>query len=435
MIRPAALVPLALLAVPGAAAADDYSLHVLGNVQTSWTDNLFSAPDGATKETDLSTQLRPGTLLSYETPRTIFQLSYDLEASLYAEHTEAWSLNHLASIHGFFLTSPRTETQASASYAQGDMNSLLARPTTMQPPQQQLVGNGTNTFRSFEAGQSFAFGVTRELRLTQGARGRLFSSSDGSGNASGGSEIGLNGGVDRGWSRSALAVQVNGAFVTLDHGADSTHSVNASLIASFRRDLSQRWTALLDGGVAGVFPTGDENIFVQPTIGTNIGYTPRWGQAGLQLRRAMAPNLYTSENTITDSVNLNASLPLPWLTEDVNRPKLTTQGSIGVSRTRQIRDGGVTSATDIASADLSLQYNPRAGLGFALRAQHLRQIAEQMTTPSTDYDRTTVMLSMTYRFPDRLAAELPIRDSLRVDRSGNTPVGEEVAPQQAPGAP
>jgi hypothetical protein len=88
-------------------------------------------------------------------------------------------------------------------------------------------------------------------------------------------------------------------------------------------------------------------------------------------------------------------------------------------------------------ADLAIQYNPRPGLGFAVRAQHLRQVIDPDATMVTgvDYDRTTVMASVTWRFPDRLAADIPVRDSLRVDRSNNTPVGEETAPATAPVAP
>jgi hypothetical protein len=44
------------------------------------------------------------------------------------------------------------------------------------------------------------------------------------------------------------------------------------------------------------------------------------------------------------------------------------------------------------------------------------------------------MITATGRFPDRLAAEIPVRSSMRVDRSNNTPVGEEqAAPAAAPG--
>ena len=54
--------------------------------------------------------------------------------------------------------------------------------------------------------------------------------------------------------------------------------------------------------------------------------------------------------------------------------------------------------------------------------------AEAVMDNVSSYDRTTFMVTVTGRFPDRLAAEMPLRSSLRVDRSNNTPVGEEVAP-------
>lgn len=434
MRRPALLL-LGVLAVPRAAHADDYSLHVLGNLQTSWTDNLLATEDD--RESDLYTQLRPGALLSYETPRAIYEAAYNLEASLYARNDDAYSISHLATLRGFFLTSPRTELQTSAAFATGDVRTLTLQAAPTIPGEAGMInGNSASAFWSLDAGQGLLFNATRALRLSQGARVRRFSTADATGADSGGSELGLSVGLDRGWSRSALGFGLTASYVTLEQAATTTDSINSNLLVSFRRDFSPRWTALVDSGVAAVMPF-DDQVFVQPTVGANLGYTPNWGQANLALRRAMAPNLYLAQNTITDSVNLNASLPLPWLSPDPNRPRLTTQGSIGVSRTQQIVDGALTAGADVASIDLAVQYNPRPGLTLMARGQYLRQVAEDVmiverATPTFAYDRTTISLSLTFRFPDRLAAEVPIRDSLRVDRGGNTPVGDEVAPSVAP---
>ena len=440
MRRPAtAALLLGVIAVPRAARADDYSIHVLGHVQTSWTDNLFSAPEDAEPMADFYTQIRPGLLLSYETPRAIYEASYGLEGSLYTENDDAWALGHLASLRGFFVTSPRSELNASATFSTGTIATLQTRaePTPQAPGPQSASGD--NTYWSLEAGEGLSYSLSRDVRLSQGLRARRFSTTDGD-NQSGGSELGLNVGADRGWKHSAVAIGLAGAYVMLDPtGATETgDSLNTSAVVSYRRDFSPRWTALIDGGVAAVIPLGDADLFVQPTVGTNIGYAPNWGAAGLQIRRSMAPNLQLGQNTVTDSAMLNASLPLPWLTNDPNQPKLTTASSIGISRTQQVNNGDLVSATDVANIDLSVQYQPRLGLGFAVRGQHLRQIAEDTGPPppgatvATSYHRTTVIISATWRFPDRTAATVPLRDSLRVDRSDNTPVGEEVAPSVAP---
>ena len=87
------------------------------------------------------------------------------------------------------------------------------------------------------------------------------------------------------------------------------------------------------------------------------------------------------------------------------------------------------------NADVALTYAPRGDVTLTARAQHLRQLpGEQsgMGGVSLEYDRTTFVVSVAWRFPERLAAEIPMRDSLRVDRSDNTPVGDEVAPSTAP---
>lgn len=436
----------AAAAAPRAARADGYSIHVLGHLQTAWTDNLLSAPDDddpATNapEADFYTQISPGALVTYETPRTIHEVTADLDANLYARNDEAYSLQGRGGWRGFFLTSPNSELSTSASVAGGQTATMSTTiPASMGTGTVQP--GGSNTYWSVEGAQNLSWTATRDLRVSQGLRLRRFETEDDdSGLASGGSELGLSGGLDRGWVYSAVAIQASSSYVTLTATGmeETTDTINSNAVVSYRRDFGPRWNAVLDGGAAAVVPLQEGETVVQPTVGAMVSYAPNWGQAGLQLRRSLAPNFALGQNTITDSATINASLPTPWLTNDPNLPKLIISGSGGFTRTQTIDStaGTLEAGFDVVHADLALQYQPRAGLGFALRGQHLRQMASDevvsaMTT--LDYDRTTVIVSMTYRFPDRVAATIPLRDSLRVDRSDNTPVGEESAPAVAPGA-
>jgi hypothetical protein len=441
-------VALALASMP--AHAGGYSVHVLAQAQAAWTDNLFSVPEerdpGSTlppHEADLYYQLRPGVLVTYETPRTVHHLSYDIEANLYTEHTEAWSLQHIAGWRGFFLTSPKSEMGASAQFSTGELNALSTR-TAASDGTVPVIPAGGSSFVAIDLGQNLNYAATRDVRLTQGLRARRFTTTDALETESDGIEIGGNLGADRAWQYSAASIQVSSSFVTLERVAamapiESNDQVNVGSIVSWRRDFGPRWSALLDAGVTSIIPLDEgDQLVIQPTIGGQVGYFPNWGSAGLAIRRAVAPNLYLAQNTITDSAVANAWLPLPWLTDDPHRPKLSVQGTFGASRTRLIdtSTGDIESGFDVYAGDVAVNYVPRDGVTVALRLQHLRQVADESADMEVlGYVRNTIMLSVAGRFPDRLAAEVPTRASLRVDRSNVTPVGEEVAPAQAPGAP
>lgn len=433
------LVPAAVGALAATARADGYSLHVVGQLQAAWTDNLFSQPEGPSRDADFYYLIRPGAMLAYETPRTIHQVSLDLEANLYQEHDNAYNVQYMVGWRGFFLISPRTEAGASATFSQGALSAL-----TMQGEASDGAvdsgsvsgGDSEATYRSLDAAENLSFTPSREVRLTQGARARSFSTETGAGNATSGVELGVSGGADRGWKYTAVALQLATSFVGLERnmGDDpTTDSVHSSALLSWRRDFGPRWSSLADAGVTAIIPLdeGDE-LVVQPTVGGGVSYAPNWGTAGLQIRRSVAPNLYLAQNTINDSVIANAWLPLPWLTEDPLLPRLTVQGTVGAQRSQLIdtTDGSTESGFDLVGVDLAVNYVPRDGLVITARAQHLRQTADEDAEMDNvnSYDRTTIMVTLTGRFPDRLAAEVPLRSSLRVDRSNNTPVGEEVAP-------
>jgi cobyrinic acid a,c-diamide synthase len=114
------------------------------------------------------------------------------------------------------------------------------------------------------------------------------------------------------------------------------------------------------------------------------------------------------------------------------------QGTLGAQRTRLIdtSTGDIESGFDVFAGDVAVNYVPMDGVTMSLRVQHLRQIADESADMEVlGYVRNTVMISIAGRFPERLAAEVPMRASLRVDRSNDTPVGEEAAPAQAPAGP
>jgi hypothetical protein len=449
-----ALVVMAVCA-PAAAHADEWSLHLLGNGTAAWTDNVFSAPDepivvdpptpdaAPGREADFYYQVRPGALFSYETPRMVHELGYDLEANFYQDHGDAGSLTHRAAWRGFFLTSPNTEVNAGASYSMGDINSLVSRDQASQMQQGGRPG-GNVEFVQADLTQHFSYQVSRPLRLTQGALGRRFETKDDFNTESTGMELGGSLGIDRAWRDDSLGLVVSSTFVQLERRTPEAvpdadpevydvvgdDSMNMQGILSWRRDLGRHWSSLLDGGVTAIVPLDDgDELVLQPTVGGQLAYFPNWGSASLQVRRSVAPNLYLAQNTITDSAIASAWLPLPWLTSDPALPRLTIQGSAGASRTQLIDlgTGDIESGLTVLSGDVAIAYTPMSSVAFSIRYQHIRQNADDMQLMQTnfDYTRNTVMITAYARWPDRLAGEIPQRESLRVDRSDTTPVGEE----------
>jgi hypothetical protein len=174
---------------------------------------------------------------------------------------------------------------------------------------------------------------------------------------------------------------------------------------------------------------------LEPTIGAQIGYYPNWGSAGLSVRRSVTPNLYIAANTISDTVVVNASLPLPWLPRDVDRqPRFVLAASAGYAFTSVIdpESGDHLSGFQAGLADVSLAYAIKPRVNVALRYQYQHQVADAGATvlDVRSFDRNTVLLTFSGRWPDRLAGEVPMRTTLRVDRSNVTPVSGTPAPER-----
>ncbi|MCA9676700.1 MAG: hypothetical protein H6708_32165 [Kofleriaceae bacterium] len=429
-------------AAPTRARADSTSLHVLGDLETGWTDNIFSAPSDTTvgapaREGDAYAQLRPGLLFTWERPRMIQQLEAAIEGTGYASHTEAWTLSYHGAWRAFFLVSPRSEASTTATASAGTLNTFTTT-TTADNGQVAVLPSATNDFTSVDVAEHFSYQVTRPLRVTQSLTGRLFDTSDDTlMTSTAGREVGGSLGLDRAWRYDAVGLNVATSYVSLSRvnmgvaDETSTDQMNAQLTLSWRRDLSRRWTSVVDGGVTSIVPLdAADEVVVQPTVGVQLGYFPNWGNAGLQLRRSVAPNLYIAQNTITDQAGVNAWLPLPWLADDPNLPKLSAQGTAGFARTRLIDavTGTAVSSFDVATADAAVNYLMNPSAVFTLRYQFIVQNGDETAlTQVFDYTRHSIILSFHGRWPSRLAAEMPVRATLRVDRSNVTSVGDEAA--------
>src|SRR5262249_11938100 len=99
-LRPSLTFAMVTWAAPAAADTSSLPATVIGNVAA--TDNVF-ATSRADAQADVFTQIRPGTLISYDAPRMIHEILAEAEILEYALHSDKPSITFRAGWKGFFL--------------------------------------------------------------------------------------------------------------------------------------------------------------------------------------------------------------------------------------------------------------------------------------------------------------------------------------------
>jgi hypothetical protein len=179
-----------------------------------------------------------------------------------------------------------------------------------------------------------------------------------------------------------------------------------------------------------------------PIFGALVAYTDVWGHATMSVGRAVAPNFFIAENTLTDSAIVQAAIPLDWFdaTPRAHDPKLSLVGSVGIERTELIDpvSANTVGRFDIARADVGFAWTPVPGQTYGIRYELLIQdgdAAAAMIEPS--FTRNTLFFTFALRYPDDVTPRMPrTGDSYRSDRTDTAPVGTEpVVPDPVDPAP
>lgn len=418
------------------ALADGYSFHLIANVRAGWTDNLQSAESETSappREADAYTQIAPGVLATWEKPRIIQEYFYEAEANLYVEHSEAWSLNHRAGWRAFWLLSPLSELTTTVSGATGTLNTFTTTGTS-QAGTIEYLPTQRSQFTSVEVRELYTRQLSRALRLSQTGEGRVFHTSSDLADSTGYS-IGQGLGIERAWNFNAIGLNATAAYAVMGAGEPMPdHTLITGATLAWRRDLSDEWSSLVDVGYTAIVPVDEADVFSGgPTAGASVGYYPEWGSAGLSLRRTIAPNLFLEANTITDLAVINAWLPLPWFRQDPEIPRLTFGASAGAGRSAIVdattgeSQGGLSSELLDVGFSFAIAEQLHVGARYQFVAQQVDDAV--MLENVRPYERHTALVTFYGRWPSRVAAEVPMRATLRVDRRNVTPVGEEVNPQ------
>ena len=447
-----AVIPIGVLAVAAPARAGDSSWTGTATGDVAATDNTFGT-DRAQAEGDLFTQVRPGVLYAYSSPRAIQDLAAQLEVLEYAIHSDNPSVTVMGSWQGFFLPGPRSDFSVSVDGGTGQLNAITARTS----PDQTTVGvtpSGAKPIdiRDGNASESFSWMSTKESRLIEGGFAHYTWTDDPNIMATTSSaEVGASLGFERDFRKDSLSLEAGASLLRLEYLAPVgsmppsrlDRQLNPRAMLTWRHDFDEHWSFDANAGAVYVNPIWHdphhvadttEAAGVFPVFGGILAYTQLWGRATVTAQRTVAPNLLIAQNTVDDSVLAQLAMPLPWLDDNVHlrNPKLVGLASLGAERT-QLLDP-VTSSLEgefwAGRLDAGVSYTPRPGQTWGLRyelvLQHASTVANMIVPAAPSFYRNTVYFTFALQYPDHVVPHVPRRsDSVRADRQDLSPVGSE----------
>ena len=433
----------AIALVPTIAGADDTSLHAILDGDVAATDNVFSAPGsglpGEPREADVYVQVRPGLLFAYSTPRMIQDLSAQLEVLEYVRNYGTPTVTARAKWDTFFQVTPLTEIGTLVGASTGRANALTEHTT----PDQTMVGvlpSGAIDVDEVDASEHHArdWRSSPQLRVNENGGFGYTYTNDQMGDTTSALLASASASLERTWPGWSVGVEVGATYLDFDRTAvvivdptlpntDREFDPHVYLIG--RHDFNRNWTANVTAGAVEVIPTdADRPMQTFPVASVVVGYSDFWGFAAATVARAVTPNMFVADNTVTDSVTANVSLPLPWLRGVGMTPTLLAAGAIGVNRTQLVdaTTGDLTSSFDVFRLDLGVTYAYKPGVTFGLRYDFLDQSADAAAAAiAPGFTRNTLFFDFAYRWPPEVLL-VPRRTGMRADGKDVQPVGDEL---------
>ncbi|HEX5058231.1 MAG TPA: hypothetical protein VFV99_02670 [Kofleriaceae bacterium] len=345
----------------------------------------------------------------------------------------------------FFLPTPRTEASLAADASYGQINALSASIVSNENPLQVMPTGNTNT-ANVAASEGASWVATEFVSLFQRGFAR-YTTTDNNDPMTDVSTRSFEGGAGIGFERrmryDSFSLEAGASYVYFKKndpffrqmGPRLDEQVNPRMVGVWAHDFNKKWSAALNGGAVYVYPTfnltGDTKPALFPTYGLTGAYTDVWGRAQVFAGRVVTPNLFIAENTVADSLNAAAAMPLTFLDKDSRKraPKVVGIGSAGVERTQLIdpTNGELTGSFLVARVDAAVAWQPRSGQTLGMRAELTYQDGDtigEMVVPS--YHRFTFYFTYALRWPEDVGVRVPRRNnSVRADKSDLAPIGAE----------
>ncbi len=455
-------ITIASLILGGSAHADRASVHVTASGNVAVTDNLFSVSSDGNREADIYTQVRPGVLGTWETPRMVQTLAAEAEVLEYANHSPGDpSLTLRGRWEALFLPTPRTDLGMGAGASTGRANSLTSRSAADQGTI-AIAPAGSSEVRQANAQQRLAWQATKSTRTSEQAFVRWAATNDDLAmpTTTNSVEVGATFGFDRQFAENGVGLEVGGSLLRLERIAPAgqvgepsrlDRQLNPHATASWRHDYSRAWSSQVTAGIVYVNPYGtdphnptatDRTAQPYPVFSVTGAYTDVWGGATLTAGRSVTPNLFIAQNTVNEEAVARLQLPLHALDSSprARDPQWALRGTVGFDRSQLIDNTTalVQGSFDVARADVALQWHPAPSQTYALRYEFLYQHGDTIgTLVSPTFYRNTVFFEFSFRYPELLATQVPRRTgSVRADGGDLSPVGAEpVVPDAAAPAP
>ncbi len=412
---------------PRPAHSNPYSVHAEGAVITGWSDNLANASSEPAvgenvAEEGFYTEVRPAVLFTYEAPRSVHVARAEFSTGFYQSENISQTYNGRVSYTGAFVTSPSSQLGLGTGLSFGSTSQRLTSSGAGDGAQEATLG-GDTTFIQYDVNQSSQFQLNQALSANQNtllSRTHTFTGDDSESVAT---SVGLSGGINRTWVRTALGLSAGVGYLNIVPEEDGeTHQVPLSLNANATRDLSPSWSVGATLGLSLLYTieapmAGADNEWTpSPVASVTANYLRPVGPviatfsgiAGYGLQT----NLILGSITNTANATLRAGIPLPWVRRDGN-PVMQVGSSLGFAHSIPIdyrTDSGDVPTWNSYTADAAWNWAWRDALTLAVRYQYVRTDVfegdSMAVTPPTDLFRHTILLEMRGRFPERQAAEI-----------------------------
>ncbi len=421
------------------------SVQGVGGLAVGYDSNIEAQPNYVPggRIADEQGILTLGVLFTSALARAQQQLSYDFYGQLYFHHIDDSTYANRLTWRGVFDTSRTTMLRLNVAVTQARVNSLLAGASSGSTVP-TLTNNNNDQAITAVAGASLLWDIRARTRLIASAG---FDALISLGQTETNSYL-VTTAVDfeQLWRRDAFGLQL-GVDETIfgdTHGAvtraDGTTDRNGVLspgyqllllraLVSWRRDLNAFWSVHLAAGVVGGLrpDDGGSGTIVQPAGEASLRYFDKYLGAELQYRHDVAPNVLVAQAFLIDSATLRINAPLGQTTH------LTAGASAGYQYNQGLlSDGTLSGSAQVALADATLGYSPRAGIALYARYQFAKQLDVHpgIAYSAPPFVRHFATVGVTFAYPPTSAVPAPSRVGSRVDGSDGTsapPVHSPVA--------
>lgn len=424
------------------AFADNAEFHALAAGSVATTDNVNGSstnPQGS-----IFTDVRPGMLFTYLSPRMIQELLSEVNLFYYFGRRSP-NVTWRADWKAIFLPGPRSELSVGASASYGQLNAL----TSSTPSDESvLLVQPAGRINSSNAGASEngSWIATEFTRVFQRGFARYTTTENTDPDVAVTTEsfeAGGGIGFEHRRRRDSVSVELGGSYVYLEKrdpffrqmGDRLDKQLNPRGVLVWNHDFTKQWSASLNAGLVYVHPiynlTGDTEAATFPIFGLTAAFTDAWGRAQLTARREVQPNLFIAQNTVSDGVNATFAIPLAFLDRDSNRrrPRVVGIGTVGLDRTQMIDpgDASLVGRFYVGRIDAAVGWQPRHGQTLGLRAELTYQDGDtfaDMVVPS--FHRFTFYFTYALRWPEDVQVRIPRRsNSVRADGRDLAPIGAE----------